>query len=61
MKKTGFNLWDDYTNKYNLLSDKMAAANIKTEYLLDVLKSYEKLPIQLRQGLRHNGQDKIKI
>lgn len=37
-------LWNDYSSRFNLLSDKMVDANIKLEYLTDVIESYENLP-----------------
>jgi hypothetical protein len=48
------NAWDDYAEKFNLLSDKMADANITTDLLLDVLEAYENIPQNLRHSLRHN-------
>ena len=33
--------WDEYSEKFNLLSDKMASAGIDTKELIDLLKAYE--------------------
>jgi hypothetical protein len=38
------NLWDDYSDKFNLLSDKMSEARIDLNLLTDLIKSYEDLP-----------------
>ena len=37
-------LWDDYSTRFNSLSDKMVSAGIKSQELLDVIVAYESLP-----------------
>ncbi len=34
--------WDDYVEKFNLLSDQMSQAGIDVSNLVDVIKSYDK-------------------
>ena len=36
-------LWDSYSLKFNELSDKLAAAGIKINSLMEVLSAYHKL------------------
>lgn len=36
--------FDDYSNRFNLLSDKIVDAGIDISLLMDLLKAYENLP-----------------
>jgi hypothetical protein len=45
------NLWDDYSTKFNLLSDKMLEAGISTSLLSDVTNACEKV---LKSGIPTN-------
>jgi CRISPR/Cas system type I-B associated protein Csh2 (Cas7 group RAMP superfamily) len=40
-KLTKENLWNDYSDKFNYLSDKMIEASIDTNLLIDLIKSYD--------------------
>jgi hypothetical protein len=42
------NAWDNYSDRFNLLSDKMANAGIDLKLLTDLLESYETLPEQYK-------------
>jgi hypothetical protein len=46
-------LWDDYSNKFNSLSDKMVSAGIDTNELLDLIIAYENLPNTLQKQIQH--------
>lgn len=37
--------WDDYSSRFNLLSDKMSSAGIDIKLLTDLLKAYENFSV----------------